>query len=155
MKLDDIDRRLLIALQQDADRPIKEIAEAAGISTTPAWRRIRAMEAAGVIGGRVAIVDAAKAGLGVTVFVQIKTDRHDDDWMQGFARGARAMPEIVEIYRMAGDVDYLLKVVVPSIAAYDAFYKRLIKIAPLADVAAGFAMEQIKNSTALPVELAV
>ncbi|ATC23425.1 Lrp/AsnC family transcriptional regulator [Caulobacter vibrioides] len=149
--LDQIDRRLLAILQEDATVPIAELAERVGLSQTPCWKRVRRLQDAGVITARVALLDREALDLGLTVFVAVKTGHHDEGWLNQFAAGASALPEVVEFYRMSGDVDYLLKVVVKDIAAYDRFYKRLIATAPLTDVSSSFAMEQIKFTTALPI----
>ena len=149
--LDPIDRRILRELQADATISIAELAERAGLSQTPCWKRVKRLTDAGVIERRVAILDHAKLDLGLVVFVSLKTSRHDEDWLAQFAKGASALAEVVEIYRLAGETDYLLKVVVSDIAAYDRFYKRLIATAPLNDVSSAFAMEQIKYTTALPL----
>jgi Lrp/AsnC family transcriptional regulator len=150
LKLDLIDRRLLALLQEDASLPIAELAERVGLSQTPCWKRIKRLQDEGVITRRVALVDPQALGLALVVFVSVKTSRHDEAWIESFAKGARALPEVVEFYRMSGEVDYLLKVVVSDISAYDRFYKRLIAAAPLSDVSSAFAMEQIKSTTALP-----
>lgn len=152
MALDATDIKILAELQRDAARPIEEIAEAAGLTKTPCWRRIKRLEEAGVITGRVALLDQKKLNLGVTVFVSVKTNQHTKDWLSNFARAVRSIPEIVEVYRMAGDVDYLLKVVAPDIEGYDAIYKRLIEAVELTDVSSYFAMEAIKASTCLPLD---
>ena len=152
MKFDDTDIRILKALQQDTNRAVGDIAEEVGISPTPCWRRIKRLEEAGVVRGRVALLDRASLNLGVTVFVSIRTRQHDQDWLDAFAKNVGALPEVVELYLMSGDVDYLLKVVVPDIAGYDAFYKKLIKVGALSDVSSSFAMEQIKYTTALPLD---
>jgi Lrp/AsnC family transcriptional regulator len=149
--LDSIDRRLLAILQEDATVSIAELAERVGLSQTPCWKRLKRLQDTGVITARVALLDRDALDLPLTVFVAVKTGRHDEDWLATFARGAGALPEVVEFYRMAGEVDYLLKVVVKDIAAYDRFYKRLIATAPLTDVSSSFAMEQIKFTTALPI----
>lgn len=149
--LDRIDRRILKLLQQDATRAVADIAETVGLSQTPCWKRIKRLEEAGVIQRRVALVDGTRVGLGVTVFVAVRTSTHTDEWLDRFARGVAALPEVVEFYRMSGDVDYMLKVVVRDIADYDRFYKSLIKVAPLSDVSSSFAMEQIKYTTELPI----
>lgn len=149
--LDRRDARILEELQKDAGRSIQEIADLVGLSQNACWRRIRALEAAGVIKARVALVDPEKIGLGVTVFVAVKTAEHDQAWLDKFARGVALIPEVVEFYRMSGEVDYLLKIVVPDIRAYDDVYKRLVRVAKLFDVSSSFAMEQIKYTTALPV----
>jgi Lrp/AsnC family transcriptional regulator len=149
--LDTIDRRLLACLQEDATLPIAELAERVGLSQTPCWKRIKRLEAAGVILRRVALLEREALGLGLIVIVSIRTNRHDEEWLEAFARGASALPEVLEFYRLSGEIDYLLKVIVKDIAAYDRFYRRLIATAPLADVSSSFAMEQIKYTTALPV----
>lgn len=149
--MDDIDRRILACLQEDCTLPIEEIARRAGLSPSPCWRRIQKLEAAGVITRRVALLDPDRMNVGVTVFVAIRTNQHNADWAERFCEGVARIPEVVEFYRMSGQVDYLLRVVVPDIAAYDGVYKRLIKIADLYDVSSSFAMERIKCTTALPV----
>lgn len=148
--LDSIDRRILAVLQEDASLPVAVVAERAGLSTSPCWRRIQRMEQAGVIRGRVALLDPAKMRVGVTVFVSIRTNRHSMEWAEQFCRAVSAIPEVLEMHRMSGSVDYLLRVVVPDIAGYDAVYKRLIGLADLYDVSSSFSMEQIKYTTALP-----
>jgi Lrp/AsnC family transcriptional regulator len=149
--LDNIDRRILRELQADATVPIAELAECVGLSQTPCWKRVRRLTDAGIITRRVALLDPEKLDLGLAVFVAVRTSRHDQEWLDLFASAASAMPEVVEFYRLSGDTDYLLKVRVKDIAAYDAFYRRLISSVPLADVSSSFAMEQIKSTTALPV----
>jgi Lrp/AsnC family transcriptional regulator len=149
--LDPIDRRILRELQADATIPVAELAERVGLSQTPCWKRVKRLTDEGVIERRVALLAREKLDLGLVVFVSLKTSRHDEEWLAQFAKGAAALPEVVEIYRLAGETDYLLKVVVSDIAAYDRFYKRLIAAAPLNDVSSAFAMEQIKFTTALPV----
>lgn len=152
--MDAIDREILDHLQKDASTPVAEIAKHVGLSPTPCWRRIQKLEAAGVIRGRVALLDADRIGAGVTVFVAIRTSQHTLDWLENFAAVVTAFPEVVEFYRMSGEVDYLLRVVVPDIRAYDGFYKRLIEKVPLSNVSSSFAMEQIKYTTALPLTYA-
>ena len=149
--LDAVDRRILRELQADATLPITELAERVGLSQTPCWKRVKRLTDAGVIEKRVALLDRDKLDLGLVVFVAVRTSRHDDGWLEQFAKGAAALSEVVEFYRMSGETDYLLKVVVSDIAAYDRFYRRLIATAPLNDVSSSFAMEQIKFTTALPV----
>ena len=150
--MDDIDRRILGVLQTDAGLAVAEIASRVGLSTTPCWRRIQNLERTGVIRGRVAVLDRQAINLGVTVTVRVRTNRHDIEWLEQFARAVEDIDEIVEVYRMSGDIDYVLKVVVPDIAAYDAFYKRLIGKIDIADVSTTFAMEQIKYTTRLPLD---
>jgi Lrp/AsnC family transcriptional regulator len=150
-ELDETDRRILACLQEDADMPVAEIARRVGLSSTPCWRRIQKLEEAKIIRARVALLDARKLNVGVTVFVSVKTDHHSLQWLEKFAAAVSEMPEVIEFYRMSGEIDYLLRVVVPDIEAYDAFYKRLIARIELSDVSSSFAMEQIKYTTALPL----
>ena len=152
--LDDMDLKILRVLQADATRPVAEIGKEVGLSTTPCWRRIQKLEEAGVIQRRVALLDPAKINVGVTVFVSVKTDQHSIDWLERFHAAVVDFPEVVEFYRMSGEVDYLLRVVVPDIAAYDAFYKKMISRIAIAKVSSAFAMEQIKYTTALPLDFA-
>ena len=149
--MDAIDRKILAVLQEDASLSVAEIGTRVGLSSTPCWKRIQRMEAEGVILKRVALVDQDKLGLGVTVFVSIETGDHSQAWLAKFAEAVQAMPEVMEFYRMAGDIDYMLRVVVPDIPGYDAFYKRLIANVPLKNVTSRFAMEKIKAATALPI----
>jgi len=149
--MDAIDRKILTLLQQDASLSVAEIGNRVGLSSTPCWKRIQRLEADGVIQKRVALVDQDKIGLGVTVFVSIETGDHSQEWLARFAETVGSMPEVMEFYRMAGDVDYMLRVVVTDIQGYDAFYKRLIGSVPLKNVTSRFAMEKIKSTTALPV----
>src|SRR3954470_17869383 len=150
-KMDNTDRKILALMQQDASLSVAEIGSRVGLSSTPCWKRIQRLEADGVIQKRVALVDQDKLGLGVTVFVSIETGDHSQDWLSQFADRVGAMPEVMEFYRMAGDVDYMLRVVVSDIAGYDAFYKRLIPSVPLKNVTSRFAMERIKSTTARPI----
>ena len=152
--MDTIDRKILTLLQDDATIAVAEISERVGLSATPCWRRIQNLERAGVIRGRVALLDSRAINLGVTVFVGLKTGRHSRDWLEGFAAKVAAIDEVVEFYRLSGDVDYLLKVVAPDIAGYDAVYKRLIAAVDFSDVSSSFAMEEIKYTTALPLKYA-
>ena len=154
MKLDAIDRKLLEMLQLDCDTPIAELAAAVQLSTTPCWRRVQRMKDAGVITSHVALVDPRSVNVGVTVFVNIKTSQHTQAWFDQFNATVDSIPEVVEFYRMSGDVDYLLRIVVPDIAAYDGVYKRLIAGTQLFDVSSSFAMEQLKFTTALPLRYA-
>lgn len=147
-----IDRHILQLLQRDASISLKELADAVGLSTTPCWKRVKRLEEEGFVAGRVTLLNPEKLGLGLSVFVQIKTQRHDRIWLEQFADTVSEYEEVVEFYRMAGDWDYMLRVVVSDISAYDLFYKRLIaNTEGLTDVSAGFAMEQIKYTTALPL----
>jgi Lrp/AsnC family transcriptional regulator len=149
--MDDIDRKILACLQDDATTPLDEIARVAGLSPSPCWRRIRKLEASGVIQRRVTLLDPKAVGVGVTVFVGIRTAHHDLEWAEVFCLAIARIPEVVEFYRMNGLVDYLLRIVVPDVDAYDVVYKRLINIAELHDVSSSFAIEQIKYTTALPL----
>jgi Lrp/AsnC family transcriptional regulator len=149
--MDAIDRKILAVLQGDASLSVAEIGQRVGLSSTPCWKRIQRLEADGVIEKRVALIDQDKLGLGVTVFVSVETGDHSQEWLEQFAKTVGAMPEVMEFYRMAGDVDYMLRVVVPDIQGYDAFYKRLIAAIPLKNVTSRFAMEKIKSTTALPI----
>jgi Lrp/AsnC family transcriptional regulator len=149
--MDAIDRKILAVLQENAALSVAEIGSRVGLSATPCWKRIQRLEADGVIQKRVALVDQDRIGLGISVFVSVETGDHSQDWLDKFAKTVTAMPEVMEFYRMAGDVDYMLRVVVPDIAGYDAFYKRLISTVPLKNVTSRFAMEKIKSTTAMPI----
>ena len=150
-RLDTIDRKILAVLQQDAALSVAEIGERVGLSSTPCWKRIQRLEADGVILKRVALVDQNKIGLGLSVFVSVESADHSDAWLTRFAEAVSAMPEVMEFYRMAGDVDYMLRVVIPDMQSYDVFYKKLIHAVPLKNVTSRFAMEKIKSITALPI----
>jgi Lrp/AsnC family transcriptional regulator len=149
--MDVIDRKILTVLQEDASRSVAEIGKDVGLSSTPCWKRIQRLEADGIIQKRVALLDQEKVGLGITVFVSIEAGDHSAEWLEHFARKVSAMPQVMEFYRMAGDVDYMLRVVVPDVQSYDAFYKRLIAVVSLRNVTSRFAMEKIKATTALPL----
>src|SRR4029077_15551947 len=149
--MDAIDRKILSVLQEDAALSVAEIGSRVGLSSTPCWKRIQRLETEGVILKRVALVDQDRIGLGITVFVSIETDDHSQDWLDRFAKVVGAMPEGMEVYCMAGDVDYMLRVVASDMAGYDTFYKRLIAAVPLKNVTSRFAMEKIKSTTALPI----
>lgn len=150
-ELDDIDRRILEILQKDASLSVDEISERVHLSRNACWRRMRLMEQTGVIRGRVVLADAAMVGCPLEVMVLVRTSEHDSDWMDRFQSAIRAMPEVVGAYRMSGDLDYLLRVRVKDVPAYDAFYKRVIAKVPLSDISASFVMEEIKETTALPL----
>lgn len=152
--MDRTDKRILDLLQQDSSLSTGEIASRVGLSTTPCWRRIQNLEKSGIIRKRVALLERSRINLGVDVFVSIKTRHHNAQWLASFAEAVSAFPEVVEFYRMSGEIDYLMRVVVPDIGAYDRFYKRLIEKVDIQDVSSSFAMEQIKYTTALPVEYA-
>ena len=153
--LDEMDVKILRILQQDCTRSVADIGKEVGLSTTPCWRRIQKLEEAGVIKRRVAVLDPVQVNAGVTVFVSIKTDQHSLAWLEKFHAAVVDFPEVIEFYRMSGDVDYLLHVVVPDIASYDAFYKKLISRVEVAKVSSAFAMERIKYTTALPLDFAL
>ena len=153
--IDRMDRKILDILQLDCTVPVAEIGKQIGLSTTPCWRRIQKLEEQGVIQRRVAVLNPKEVNVGVTVFVSITTSHHTQDWLDRFHAALKEFPEVVEFYRMSGQVDYLLRVVVPDIERYDGFYKRLISKIELSDVSSAFAMEQIKYTTALPLEYAL
>ena len=148
---DSIDRKLLTELQRNADLPLEELGNRVGLSRNACWRRIRAMQSDGVIRARVALLDAAKLGLGLEVFMQIKAAAHDAGWLEKFARVTRAAPEITGVYRMTGDLDYLIRARVADMADYDRLYQTLIARVPMGDVSASFVMEEIKDTTELPL----
>lgn len=151
MDVDDTDRRILRELQRDASLGVEVVGERVGLSRNACWRRIRRMEEDGVIRARVALVEPAALGLGLTVFIAVRTDRHDPDWLDAFTRAVRDMPEIQGVYRTSGDLDYLLKARVADVQAYDRLYQRLIRRIALTDISASFVMEEIKETTELPV----
>ena len=150
-RLDAIDRKILTVLQDDASLSVAEIGDRVAMPSTPCWKRIQRMEAEGIILRRVALVNQNKIGLGITVFVSVESGDHSDAWLKKFADAVSAMPEVMEFYRMAGDVDYMLRVVVADMQSYDIFYKKLISAVALKNVTSRFAMEKIKSVTALPV----
>lgn len=149
--LNSVDKEILSLLQADSDIAIQDIAEKVGLTATPCWRRIQRLQEQGLIQRRVALLDAQSLGLNLTVFVQVKAARHDDKWLTQFAEHCSAFEEVVEFYRMSGEYDYLLKVMVADMQRFDHFYKRLIKGVNLGDVTSSFAMEQIKYTTSLPL----
>ena len=152
--MDRIDRNILKLLQEDATMSTADIAERVGLSTTPCWRRIQRLEESGIIRKRVALLSRDKLNLGVNVFIAVKTNQHNWEWLANFSEAVSRFPEVVEFYRMAGESDYLLRVVVPDIPAFDTFYKKLVQTTDLSDVSSSFAMEQIKYTTALPLDYA-
>lgn len=151
--MDATDRKILHLLQADAGLTVKEIAAQIPLSVTPCWKRIQKLEQNGIIRARVALLDPEKVNASVTVFVAIKTDQHTNEWIDHFNQAVTALPEVMEIYRMSGEVDYLLRVVVSSIEAYDRFYKKLIGRIELSNVTSSFAMQQMKYTTALPINI--
>ncbi|OZI37634.1 transcriptional regulator [Bordetella genomosp. 10] len=150
--MDAIDRKIISILQENAETPIQAIADIVNLSTTPCWRRVQKLKELGVIKKQVVLCDPAMLNVGVTVFISVRTNQHSQSWLNKFANHVKDIPEVIEFYRMSGDVDYLIRVVVPDIATYDTVYKKLIRIADLHDVSSSFAMEQIKYTTALPVD---
>ena len=153
--MDRLDKKILRLQQEDSTLAVADVAKKVGLSTTPCWRRIQKLEEEGVIQRRVAVLDPVKVNTRVNVFVSIRTNAHSMEWLKRFAEVIQEFPEVVEFYRMSGEVDYLLRVVVPDIAAYDAFYKRLIAKIEKRDVSSAFAMAQIKNTTQLPLDYLV
>ncbi len=151
LTLDEIDRKILALVQQDATLSVDDLSDRVALSRNACWRRIKQMEAAGVIRGRVALLDPAQVGCPLTVMVMIRTNAHDAGWMDRFQSVLRSMPEVVGAYRMTGDLDYVLRVRVADVPAYDAFYKRLIGRVSVSDISASFVMEEIKDTTALPL----
>ena len=149
--MDDIDKKILTLLQQNSTQPLADIARKVGLSVTPCWRRVQKLEEDGIIRGRVALLDAERLGLGMSVFVAIKINEHSSEWLENFAIKISGYDEVVEFYRMSGDVDYMLRVVVKNMSAYDQFYKKLISDVSLKDVSSSFAMEEIKYTTSLPI----
>jgi Lrp/AsnC family transcriptional regulator len=150
--MDPKDRAILRELQRDCDQPIETLAAKVHLSRNACWRRIKTLEAEGVIRGRVALVDAARINLGLIAFIAVKTAQHDPKWLEKFSAAVKDLPEIIGVYRTTGETDYLLHAVVPDIAGYDRLYKRLISKIPLTDVSSSFVMEKIKETTALPLD---
>jgi len=148
---DTIDRRIMGELQRDAAQSLDALGDSVGLSRNACWRRVRALEAAGVIKARVALLDPVQLDLPLMVFIQIRTSAHAPDWLEKFSTAMRAMPEILGVYRMSGDLDYLIRARVADMAGYDQLYQRLIRKVPLSDVSASFVMEEIKETTQLPV----
>ena len=152
--MDRIDRKLLTLLQDNADRPLNELADAVNLTPTPCWKRIQKLQQAGVIRKKVVLCDPVKLNLGLTAFVAVRTTQHNEQWLRKFAAAVQSIPEIVEAYRMSGEIDYMLRVVVSDIQGYDTVYRKLIRAVELFDVSSSFAMERLKYSTALPVDFA-
>lgn len=151
ISLDSFDRKILDCLQGDADMPLSEVAARVGLSTTPCWRRIKRLQDEGVVRARVALLDRKAVNAGVTVFVAVRTAQHNAQWLTRFAKAVASFPEVMDCYRMSGEIDYLIRLALPDIEAYDAFYKRLIAKVELSDVTSMFAMEEIKSTTRLPL----
>ncbi len=152
--LDSYDRKILSLLQRNAEMPVAEISTEIGLTSTPCWRRIRKLEERGYFKRRVALLDEEKLNVGVSVFMAIRTNQHSREWARAFVKAAEEIPEIVDIFRLAGEVDYMLRVVVPDIATFDRVYQRLIQKVEIHDVSSMFAMETIKSSTELPLDYA-
>jgi Lrp/AsnC family transcriptional regulator len=153
MKLDPINIRILEILQLDSDQPLDVLSEKVNLSRNACWRRIKMMEEEGWIKGRVVLLDPVKLGLGLSVFIQVRTDNHNADWMGEFAKAVRDMPQITGAFRMTGDLDYLLHVQVGDMADYDNFYKKFIAKVRVSDMSASFVMERVKETTALPLSV--
>lgn len=151
LMIDETDRRILRALQRDAGLSADALAETVGMSRNACWRRVKQLEASGVITRRVALIDPEAVGLDLSVFVLLRTSHHDADWLTTFERAVRSMPEIVSAHRMAGDIDYILRVRIGSMREYDDFYQRLIARVPVSEISASFVMDDIKDTTELPV----
>jgi Lrp/AsnC family transcriptional regulator len=152
-EIDEIDRRILAELQRDGTLSIDQLSERVSLSRNACWRRVKRLEDDGVITGRVALVDAEKLGLGLSVFIIIRTTNHDPEWLAKFRAAVTSFPEITGVYRISGDLDYVLRARVADVKAYDRLYQRLIAKAPLSDVSASFVMEEIKETTVVPVEI--
>ncbi|APZ52902.1 Lrp/AsnC family transcriptional regulator [Salipiger abyssi] len=152
--LDSYDRKILSRLQRNSETPVAEIAAEIGLTTTPCWRRIRKLEQRGYFKRRVVLLDEEKLNVGVSVFMAIRTGEHSREWSQAFVKATRDIPEIVDVFRLAGEIDYMLRVVVPDIATYDSVYQRLIEKVDIRDVSSMFAMETIRSSTELPLDYA-
>ncbi|MEP3946221.1 Lrp/AsnC family transcriptional regulator [Ascidiaceihabitans sp.] len=150
-ELDTIDRKILKHLQRDASLSLENLGEEVGLSRNACWRRVKTLEDSGVITGRVALVAPLAIDLGLMVFMQVRTNQHDPDWAVRFSQATRAIPGILSVYRMTGDLDYLIRARVADMADYDRLYQQLIKRLPLSDVSASFVMEEIKDGTALPL----
>ncbi|MDH3667150.1 MAG: Lrp/AsnC family transcriptional regulator [Paracoccaceae bacterium] len=153
MNIDQLDRRILRELQRDASISVEALGERVGLSRNACWRRVRLMEEAGIITARVALVNPEAVGLGLTVFIAVRTDQHAPDWLERFIKAVRDMPEILGVWRTSGDLDYLLKARVADVRAYDRLYQRLIRRVELTDISASFVMEEIKDTTTLPVDV--
>lgn len=152
-EIDTIDRRILAELQRDGSLSVDQLSERVGLSRNACWRRMKRLEDDRVIAGRVALVDAEKVGLGLSVFILVRTSRHDPDWLKLFRDAVTSLPEITGVYRMSGDLDYILRARVADVKAYDRLYQRLISRVPLTDVSASFVMEEIRDTTILPMEV--
>jgi Lrp/AsnC family transcriptional regulator len=152
-QLDRTDRKILAIMQEDSSLAVADVAQRVGLSQTPCWRRIQRLRADGVIARTVSLVHPEAVGLGLTVFITIEALDHSPDWLDRFTAAVSAMPEVMEVHRMAGEIDYLLRVAVADMAAFDAFYRDLIKAVPLKNVSSHFAMERVKATTAYPIDM--
>ena len=152
--LNDIDKKILSVLQENADLPISELSKKVNLSATPCWARINKLYKQGFITKKVAVVDRLKLNLNVVAFVQVKTSNHNMEWARKFVKVISDIPEVIEFYRLSGSIDYLLKVLVPSIEKYDEFYKKLTDKVDLTDVSSSFSMEEIKQTSSLPLDYA-
>ncbi|NOX82583.1 MAG: Lrp/AsnC family transcriptional regulator [Alphaproteobacteria bacterium] len=150
--MDTIDKAILAQLQHDSGTPVSEISESVGLSATPCWRRIKKLEEEGVIARRTALIDPAAVNLNLTAFVAVKTAQHSEKWLRDFSEAVRRIPEVVELHRMSGDTDYLMKLMCPDMAQFDRIYKQLISIAEFSDVSSTFSMERLKHTTELPLD---
>jgi len=153
VEIDTIDRRILAELQRDGTLSVDQLSERVSLSRNACWRRVKRLEEDGIITGRVALVDAEKIGLGLSVFILVRTSRHDPDWLKAFRDAVISLPEITGVYRMSGDLDYVLRARVADVKSYDRLYQKLIAKVPLTDVSASFVMEEIRETTVLPVEI--
>ena len=151
--IDPMDRMILAQLQHDGTLSVDQLSERVSLSRNACWRRVKLMEEAGIIKGRVALVDAEKLGFGLSVFILVRTTRHEPEWLKKFRDAVSSIPEIIGVYRMSGDLDYVLRARVPDVKAYDRLYQRLIAKVPLSDVSASFVMEEIKETMVLPAIL--
>ena len=151
-ELDQIDRKIIAELMRDATLPVAQIADRVGLSQTPCWKRIQRLQDSGVLTARVALADPARLGFGLTIFVGIEAPDHGTEWRDAFAKAVETLPEIMEVYRMAGEMDYLLRVAVPDMATFDGLYKRLTDAVPIKNLTSHFAMERMKFTTAYPVD---
>ncbi|KXF76191.1 transcriptional regulator [Paramesorhizobium deserti] len=152
-ELDELDRRILAELQRDGTLSVDALSERVHLSRNACWRRMKRLEEEGVITGRVALIDADRVGLGLSVFILVRTSNHDPDWLKRFREAVSSLPEVVGVYRMTGDLDYVLRARVADVKAYDRLYQRLIARIPLSDVSASFVMEEIKETTIVPLEI--
>jgi Lrp/AsnC family transcriptional regulator len=149
-QIDEIDRRIVATLQRDASLSIDQLSEEVHLSRNACWRRVKLMEEEGIITGRVALVDAERLGYGLSIFILVRTTHHEPGWLDRFRSAVQSIPEIQGVYRMSGDLDYVLRARVPDVKAYDRLYQRLIAKVPLSDVSASFVMEEIKETMMLP-----